>query len=311
VSPAGGPTSRLGYGAFVLGGPYGDVDDAAAIEVLTHAVQRGVTHFDTADVYGAGRSDELLGRAMKGCREQVVIATKFGAEGNLGPHGLDGTPENARRVLEQSLRRLDTDYIDLWYPHRLDPAVPVEETIGAMAEAVAEGKVRYLGVCEPEDDELPRSMAVHPIAALQCEYSLLHREAEHAGLAEARRIGALFVAFSPLSRGLLSASAPAPSELPEDDRRASLPRFTGENYAHNRDLVGQLEGLAGELAVTPAQLALAWLLHQGEDVLPIPGTRVVGRLDENLAAADLQLDAATLERLDRLFPIGAVAGDQY
>jgi aryl-alcohol dehydrogenase-like predicted oxidoreductase len=305
-------TSAIGYGAMVLvDGMYGAADDERSLRTLAHAIDAGATLIDTADAYGAdGHNERLVGRAIAGRRDEVQLATKWGIAASGRPvrhhHAqeilVDARPERARAAAEASLRRLDTDTIDLWYLHFPDPAVPVEESVGAMAELVAEGKVRHLGLSNVTTEQLLAAHQVHPIAAVQAEYSLWTREPERELLPALRELGIGFVAWSPLGAGFFAgADRTAPTDF-----RANHPRFDAVNLAANRDRYAPLRALAQELAVTPAQLALAWLVHQ--DVVPIPGTRTPAHLDENLAAAQIALDAATLARIDELAPAGAAAG---
>jgi len=312
----GGPeVSAVGYGAMVLEGYYGKSDDDAAVDTLREVIDAGMM-IDTADAYGPRHNEELIARALEGRREQAFVATKFGividrdtpgtdfANGWDLPLKLNGTPDYARRALEGSLERLGTETIDLWYAHYVDPAVPVEETVGAMAEAVVEGKVRHLGLSNPTAEELRRASAVHPISAVQYEYSLWRREAEHELLPACRELGATLVAWCPLGSGFLTGTV---DELHPKDFRQRNPRFAGENLETNRDRFAPLMELATELGITSAQLALAWLLHQ-EGVIPIPGTRRLERLAENAAAAEVTLDAATLARIEELAPPGLAEG---
>jgi aryl-alcohol dehydrogenase-like predicted oxidoreductase len=308
---------RLGYGAMVLGGYYGAVDDDQAVATLRHALDAGMTMIDTADAYGNGHNEVLIGKAIRGRRDEAFVATKFGivlddtAPGTDLPTGwgfpirLNGTPAHARKALAASLARLGIGEIDLWYAHFPDPATPLEETVGAMAEAVRAGKVRYLGLSNVTADQVRRAHAIHPITAVQYEYSLWRREAETELLPTLRELGIALVAWSPLGGGFLTGIVP---ELGEGDFRQLNPRYAGENLARNRGRFAPLLGIAQELGVTPAQLSLAWLLHQGEDVFPIPGTRSPERVDENAAAAHLRLDAGILARIDEIAPGGAAAG---
>jgi aryl-alcohol dehydrogenase-like predicted oxidoreductase len=310
--------SALGYGAMVLIGLYGEVDEEKAVGALTHALDRGVTMIDTADAYGAdGSNERLVGRAIAGRRNSVVIATKWGIS-VPGPtaHQVDATyaneiwidarPEQARDAAEASLRRLRVDAIDLWYLHFPDPGVPIEETVGAMAELVREGKVRHLGVSNVSADQLRQAHAVHPISAVQVEWSLWTRDPERELVPLARDLGVGIVAWGPLGNGFLTGTV---KELGEDDFRHNAPRFQRENLRRNADRFAPLRALAEKLAITPAQLALAWLLHQGDDVVPIPGSRSAAHIDENLEAAEIRLSGEVLERIDELFPAGTAAGE--
>jgi aryl-alcohol dehydrogenase-like predicted oxidoreductase len=310
-------TSAIGYGAMVLiDGMYGAADDDRSLATLRHAIDAGATLIDTADAYGAdGHNERLVGRAFAGRRDEVQIATKWGIVAGPADHAhpvehphaqeiwVDARPERAREAAEASLRRLQVDALDLWYLHFPDPGVPVEETVGAMAELVAEGKVRHLGLSNVTTDQVLAAHQVHPIAAVQAEYSLWTREPERDLLPALRELGIGFVAWSPLGAGFFADSAAtAPTDF-----RANHPRFSAGNLAANHDRYAPLRGLAQELDITPAQLALAWLVHQ--DVVPIPGTRTPDHLDENLAAADVGLDAEILARIDEIARPGAAAGE--
>jgi aryl-alcohol dehydrogenase-like predicted oxidoreductase len=304
-------TSPIGFGAMVLiEGMYGDVDDERSLQTLHHAIDAGATLIDTADAYGAGHNERLVGRAIAGRRDEVQVATKWAiADGGrpIRHHQaqqilVDARPERAREAAEASLRRLNIDTIDLWYLHFPDPAVPVEESVGAMAELVAEGKVRHLGVSNVTTEQLLAAHQVHPIAAVQAEYSLWTRDPERELLPAVRELGIGFVAWSPLGAGFFAGDA----AISGDDFRTNHPRFSAENLAANRNRFAPLRGLADELGITPAQLALAWLVHQ--EVVPIPGTRTPAHLDENLAAAGIVLDATALKRIDEIAPPGAAAG---
>jgi len=305
-------TSAIGYGAMALvDGMYGHSDDEHALTTLQHVVDAGATLIDTADAYGDGANERLVGRALAGRGAQ--IATKWGivfAGGRPIQHAhaqeirIDARPERARAALDASLQRLGVDAIDLWYLHFADPGVPIEETVGAMGELVEEGKVRHLGVCNVSAEQVLAAHQAHPLAAVQAEYSLWTRDPERELLPVTAELGIGFVPWSPLGAGFFA----GPVKDTEHDFRANHPRFSRENLEANRDRYAPLRGLATELALTPAQLALAWLLHQREDIVPIPSTRTPSHLDENLAAADVTLDAATLARIDELAPAGAAAG---
>lgn len=308
---SGGLTvSAIGLGLMPLSGVYGAADDAASEDLIRRAIDLGVDHLDSADMYGWGHNEELLGRALKGRRDRVVLVTKFGQtrrEG--GPNGVDGRPEYVAQACEASLRRLGVDVIDLYYQHRVDPAVPIEDTVGAMARLVAQGKVRHLGLSEAGADTIRRAHAVHPIAAVQTEYSLLYRAEAEATRAVTRSLGIGFVGYSPLGRGFLAGAIQDLSQI--DGRRAAHPRFQAENFAHNRGLVDRFEALAAEKGCRPSHLALAWLLAQGDDVVAIPGTRSIARLEENLGALQVVLTPDDLARLDAAIPVGAAAGTRY
>jgi len=313
--------SAIGYGAMVLvHGMYGDNDDERSVATLRHAIDAGATFIDTSDAYGAdGHNERLVGRAIAGRRDEVQIATKWGAVGAPSPTAhrvqasydneilVDARPGRARPAAEASLRRLGVEAIDLWYAHFPDPGVPIEETVGAMAELVAEGKVRHLGLSNATPEHVLAAHQVHPLAAVQAEYSLWTRDPERELLPMLRELGTGFVPWSPLGSGFFAGSADAIGK-PGEDFRNNAPRFKPGNLARNRDRYAPLRGLAAELDLTPAQLALAWILAQGEDIVPIPGTRTAAHLDENLAAADVELDAGTLARIDELAPAGAAAG---
>ncbi len=280
---------------------YGGSEENDAIRVIHRALDLGVTLFDTAEMYGPYKNEELLGKALKGRREQAVIATKFGFRiGERGIEGLDGSPENVRRVAEASLQRLQTDVIDLYYQHRVDPQVPIEDTVGAMSDLVRAGKVRYLGLSEANADTLRRAHAVHSITALQSEYSLWERGIEESILPALRELGIGLVPFSPLGRGYLTGKLGTPSEWPETDYRHKDPRIAGENFARNQVIVDEVKAVAALHGATPGQVALAWLLSRGEDIVPIPGTRRISYLEENLASVQLVLTPEDLERLDRI-----------
>ena len=302
--------SAIGLGLMPLSGVYGAADDAASEDLIRRAIDLGVDHLDSADMYGWGHNEELLGRAIKGRRDRVVVVTKFGQirrEG--GPNGVDGRPEYVARACEASLRRLGVDVIDLYYQHRVDPAVPIEETVGAMARLVQQGKVRHLGLSEAGPETIRRAHAVHPIAAVQTEYSLMYRVEAEATRAVTRALGIGFVGYSPLGRGFLAGAIRDLSQI--DGRRAAHPRFQAENFAHNRALVDRFEALAAEKGCTPSQLAMAWVLAQGDDVVAIPGTRSIARLEENLGALQVALTPDDLARLDAAIPAGAAAGGRY
>lgn len=313
--------SALGYGAMVLvHGMYGANDDARSVETLRHAIDAGATLIDTSDAYGPdGHNERLVGRAVAGRRDEVQVATKWGIvfEPGAPAHRVPGSfdneiwvdarPERARGAAEASLRRLGIETIDLWYAHFPDPGVPIEETVGAMSELVAEGKVRHLGLSNATAEQVLAAHQVHPLAAVQAEYSLWTRNPERELLGVLRELGVGLVPWSPLGSGFLAGSADEIGK-PGEDFRTNAPRFRPENLAANRDRYAPLRGLAGELGITPAQLALAWLLHQGPDIVPIPGTRTPVHLDENLAAAGIELDERTLARVDELAPAGAAAG---
>jgi aryl-alcohol dehydrogenase-like predicted oxidoreductase len=291
---------------------YGKCDDAESIAVVHHALDLGVNFLDSSDMYGWGQNEELLGRALRGRRDRVVLATKFG---NLrkpdGTAGVNGRPEYVPQACEASLKRLGVDTIDLYYQHRVDPSVPIEETVGAMARLVEQGKVRFLGLSEASPATVRRAHAVHPIAALQSEFSLLYRVEAEETLPTLRELGISFVAYSPLGRSLLTASTRTAAEIPADDRRRDHPRFQDENLQKNLDLLKPLLEMAKQKGCTPGQLALAWLLARGKDIVAIPGTKRRARLDENVAAAKVSLTPAEVTALQEAVPAGAAAGTRY
>jgi aryl-alcohol dehydrogenase-like predicted oxidoreductase len=304
---------RIGLGAMGMTGTYGtgDLDDAESIRTIHRAIELGVTLIDTAEIYGPFTNEELVGRALKGKRDQVVLATKFGFVSHAGEGAwhIDSSPANVRAAVEGSLRRLQTDHIDLYYQHRVDPNTPIEDTVGALAELVAEGKVRHIGLSEAWVDNIRRAHAVHPVTALQSEYSLWTRDQEGAVLDTLRELNIGLVAYSPLGRGFLTGSIRSLDQVADaSDSRSSNPRFSDENFQHNLALVGQVEAIAAEVGATPAQVALAWLLAQGDDIAPIPGTRRVSRLEENVAADAVEL---TPDQVRRLTEMPAAAGDHH
>ncbi|KAA0699190.1 aldo/keto reductase [Neorhizobium sp. P12A] len=309
--------SAIGLGCMGMSFAYGAKDDEESTKTLRRAVDLGVTFFDTAETYGPFHNEELLGKALKPVRDRVVIATKFGFKLDLtksGPAamvGVDSRPEHVKEVAEASLKRLGTDVIDLFYQHRVDPDVPIEDTVGAMAELVREGKVRTLGLSEASAATIRRAHAVHPIAALQSEYSLWSRDPEAEVLATCRELGIGFVPYSPLGRGFLTGAIRKVDDLDQDDFRRNLPRFQGENFDANAALVAALERHAREKGVTAAQLALAWVLHQGEEIVPIPGARKLNHLEQNVAAAEIVLSAEEMDELSNIIPLSEVAGKRY
>jgi aryl-alcohol dehydrogenase-like predicted oxidoreductase len=302
--------SEIGLGCMGMSVLYGPRDEAGSVEAIHRALDIGVTFLDTADAYGKGHNEELVGRALAGRRHEAVLATKFGnVRTPEGRGAANGRPDYVPVACDASLRRLGTDVIDLWYLHRVDPDVPIEDTVGAMARMVEAGKVRHIGLSEAAAETLHRAAAVHPIAALQTEYSLWTRDVEAAILPACRELGVGFVAYSPLGRGFLSGTISDREDLFEDDRRRAHPRYSAENIATNAKLVEALRGVAREAGATPAQVCLAWLLRQG--VVPIPGTKKVRWLEENAAAAAIALDDAQLAALEAAFPPGVTAGDRY
>ena len=314
LGPNGPIVSALGLGCMGMSEFYGAHSDAESIATLHHALERGVTFFDTADAYGPWTNEELLGRAFAGKRSRVFLATKFGFVRNAADPAervIDGSPAYVRAACEASLRRLNITHIDLYYLHRVDRKVPIEDTVGAMAELVRAGKVRYLGLSEVAPRTLARAHRVHPITALQSEYSLWTRDPEDGVLEACKRLGVGFVPFSPLGRGFLTGALKSPDDFAADDYRRTNPRFQGENFARNLALVEKVKALARDKGCTPGQLALAWVLAQGEHIVPIPGTRRVRNLVENLGALAVRLSAADLAALDAVFPVSAVAGARY
>jgi len=309
---SGPEVSAIGLGCMSLSGVYGTSDDAAGIALIHRAIDLGVDHFDSSDMYGWGQNEELLGRAFKGRRDGIVIASKFGQTRQPGgANGVDGSPAYIDQACEASLKRLAVEVIDLYYQHRVDPAVPVEETVGAMARLVEQGKVRFLGLCEARPERIRRAHATHPIAAVQSEFSLLYREEATEIRRLTRDLGISFFAYAPLGRSLLAGVVPDLAHLDAGDTRGRHPRFMGDNFAKNRALVERIEAIAKEKDCTPAQLALAWLLAQGPDVMPIPGTKQIARLEENLGATHVPLTPADIDRIAAAIPVGAAAGTRY
>jgi aryl-alcohol dehydrogenase-like predicted oxidoreductase len=313
VSLGGLDVSRIGLGAMTMAGTYtsgGGLDDAESIRAIHRALDLGVTHIDTAEIYGPFHSEELVGEAIKDRRDQVVVATKFGlvSHSGGGPGVTDSSAANVRAAVEGSLTRLGTDHIDLYYQHRVDPNTPIEETVGALAALVTEGKVRHIGLSEASPGTIRRAHAVHPVAALQTEYSLWTRNPEAELLPLLRRLGIGFVPYSPLGHGFLTGQIRTAEDIPDDDWRKTNPRFTGENLQRNLAIVDEVQAIAAEAGATPAQIVLAWLLAQGNDIAPIPGTRRVARVEENTAADGIELSDDQLERLGNLTP---AAGERH
>ena len=303
--------ARIGLGTMGMSTAYtgaGD-DDAESVRTIHRALELGVTLIDTAEIYGPYVNEALVGRAIADRRDQVVLATKFGLVSHAGgPGNLDSSPANVRTALEGSLRRLGVDHIDLYYQHRVDPTVPIEDTVGAVAELVAEGTVRHIGLSEAGPDTVRRAHAVHPITALQTEYSLWTRDPESRALPVLRELGIGLVAYSPLGRGMLTGAVRSTDDLATSDFRTTNPRFSSENFLHNLGSAEEVGSIAEEVGCTPAQVSLAWLLAQGDDIVPIPGTKRVSRVEENVAAADVRLSADQIDRLDRITP---AAGDHH
>lgn len=315
LGPTGPLVSALGLGCMGMSDFYSTAhDEQEAIATLHRALELGVTLLDTADMYGPHTNEQLIGKAIKGKRQQVFLATKFGIvrdPANPAARGVSSRPEYIRRSVEDSLKRLGVEVIDLYYQHRVDPEVPIEEVVGTMADLISEGKIRYIGLSEASVATLERAHKVHPITALQTEYSLWTRDAEQGVLAACERLGIGFVPYSPLGRGFLTGAIQRPEDLDADDFRRSNPRFQGENFARNLALVEKVTELAKQKGVAPSQLALAWVLAQGEHIVPIPGTKRRRYLEENIAAAELTLSAAELAAIEAVFPLQAAAGARY
>jgi aryl-alcohol dehydrogenase-like predicted oxidoreductase len=302
--------SAIGLGCMSLSGVYGAAEDTASEDLIRHAIDEGINHLDSADMYGWGHNEDVVGRAIKGRRDRVVLATKFGQTRRDGqPNGVNGRPEYVAQACDESLKRMGVDVIDLYYQHRVDPDVPIEETVGGMSRLVEKGKVRYLGLSEAAPDTITRAHKVHAITAVQTEYSLLYRVEAEETRKTTRDLGISFVAYAPLGRGFLTGVLQDLSDI--DGRRASHPRFQAENFERNRKLVARIEAMAKAKDCTPSQLTLAWLLAQGSDVLPIPGTRYKHRLDENVGAMRVTLTPQDVEEMSAAIPAGAAAGTRY
>jgi len=302
--------TSIGLGCMSLSGIYGAADDSQSEDLIRRAVELGIDHLDSSDMYGWGHNEELVGRAIKGVRDRIVLATKFGQVRREGQaNGVDGRPQYVRRACEASLQRLGVEVIDLYYQHRVDPGVPIEETVGAMSRLVEEGKVRFLGLSEAKPDTIRRAHQVHPISAVQTEYSLLYRTEAEETRETTRQLGIGFVSYAPLGRGFFTGSIKSLADV--DARRAAHPRFQAENFAHNRAMVARIEKLAADKGCTPAKRTLAWVLAQGRDVVAIPGTRYAERLAQNLGALEVTLTPEEVARMSAAVPVGTAAGQRY
>ena len=313
LGKSGLSVSAIGLGLMSMSGVYGKPDDAESIRTIHRALDLGVTLLDSSDMYGWGQNEELLGRALKGKRDRAFVVTKFGQAKNPSGGGnlVDGRPEYVRQACDASLKRLDVDVIDLYFQHRVDPKVPIEDTVGAMSRLIETGKVRSIGLCEAAPATVRRAHKVAPLAALQSEYSLLYRKEAEEILPTLRELGIAFVAYSPLGRSFLTGQVHKVEDIPEGDRRRDHPRFQGENLTKNAELVKRVESMAREKGCTPSQLVLAWLLAQGKDIVPIPGTKRVDRLEENVGALSVRLSADDVRRISEAVPVDAAAGLRY
>lgn len=311
-------SSEMGFGCMGMSEFYGEADDAESLKTLERAFELGVTLYDTSNVYGRGHNEKLVGQFARGKRDKLVICSKFGVvrdpngpSGSTYDRGIDNSPTYMRQCCEESLAHLGIETIDLYYVHRADPNVPIEETAGALGELVREGKIRSYGLSEVTADQLRRAHAVHPVAALQSEYSLWNREPELDVLPACKELGITFIAYSPLGRGFLTGAIKQSGELKADDFRLSLPRFQGENFDRNQALVEQVQAFAASKGCTPGQIALAWLYYRGQDIIPIPGTKRIKYLEENVGATEVKLSQSDLDRLEEILPLGAPAGSRY
>ena len=312
LGKSGIKVSAVGLGLMSMSGIYGNANDEESIRVIHYALDKGINFLDSADMYGWGHNEELLGRALRGRRDGVVVATKFGQTKSAdGRQDVDGSPAYVLRACDASLKRMGIDVIDLYYQHRVDPKVPIEETVGAMKRLVESGKVRAIGLSEARPETIRRAHKIHPIAAVQNEYSLLYRQDGEETLSATRELGISLVAYAPLGRSMLTGSVKGKADLPDGDRRLAHPRFQGENLERNVKIVKRLEEISVEKKCTPAQLVLAWLLTQGKDIVPIPGTKRKQRVDENLDALDIKLSKADMEKISAVAPVGAGAGPRY
>ena len=313
LGKSGLTSSAVGLGLMSMSGVYGKPDDDESIRVIHRALDLGVTLLDSSDMYGWGQNEELLGRALKGKRDRAFVVTKFGQVQNPAGGGnlVDGRPEYVKQACDASLKRLGIDVIDLYFQHRVDPKVPIEETVGAMGRLIEAGKVKAIGLCEAAVPTIRKAHKAHPLTALQSEYSLLYRKEAEEALPTLRELGMTFIAYSPIGRSLLSGTVHSANDLPEGDRRLAHPRFQGDNLTKNVELLSKLEAIAKEKGCTTPQLVLAWLLAQGADIVPIPGTKRVARLEENAAATNVKLSAADVKRISDAVPVGAGAGLRY